>query len=106
MWLAEGLGKLPQELETALSAYYQENDLVQQFIEECCICEQGQRVTVNYLYQKFTEYTSNGTRYKPMTRNFFSKVMEQKGFRRKKYNNGTNFLGISLGITGLYEWLD
>lgn len=106
MWQAEGLGKLPQELETALSAYYQENDLVQQFIEECCICEQGQRVTVNYLYQKFTEYTSNGTRYKPMTRNFFSKVMEQKGFRRKKYNNGTNFLGISLGITGLYEWLD
>ncbi len=96
LWQKEGLGDIPQCINKALDKYYTENDIVQEFINECCIVEPGCRVLVTYLYEQFVYYASNGTRQKTMTRNFFSEIMERKGFPRKRFENGCNYLGVTL----------
>ena len=104
LWQREGLGELPQALTRALGEYYSDNDLVQQFIEECCVIDPTARIGVAYLYQHFLNYYAlNGYRRSPMKRKFFSQVMELKGFYRREYKTGFNFMGIALKMTNVFE---
>lgn len=91
MWMQEGL-KMPDKLKEASQAYRTEMDVVEQFIEDECIKEDGARVKASMLYSAYKDWANENGIYK-MDNNKFGKKMMEK-FKRKRFNNGYNYLGI------------
>lgn len=91
MWMQEGL-KMPDKLKEASQAYRTEMDVVEQFIEDECIKEDGARVKASMLYSAYKDWANENGVYK-MDNNKFGKKMLEK-FKRKRFNNGYNYLGI------------
>ena len=91
MWMQEGL-KMPDKLKEASQAYRTEMDVVEQFIEDECIKEDGARVKASMLYSAYKDWANENGVYK-MDNNKFGKKMMEK-FKRKRFNNGYHYLGI------------
>lgn len=97
-WQREGLG-LPEEIEQAVREYRNESDVIQQFIDECCIIEAEDLIKLTVqaqtLYKAYEVWCRvNG--FDAVTSTKFGKVMPEKGFIKKKsgvyYYNGIGLL--------------
>lgn len=85
-WQENGLG-LPEEVKSAVKEYRHESDIIQQFIDECCITEADDSVKLKTqaktLHDAYVIWCkANGFDY--VTSTSFGKVLPEKGFTKKK----------------------
>lgn len=78
----EGLAPSPA-VEMANAEYFEANDLIQQWLNECCEVGDGHRVEGSIAYADFMEWcTAQGFRF-PMTRPRFTSKLKAKGIESK-----------------------
>lgn len=80
-WNSEGLGTLP-EIEEAVDEYKKEMDPVRDFLEECCILLEDQRVQSKDLYNAYRKWCKdNGER--PVSQRALGIDLKRRGFRKR-----------------------
>lgn len=97
-WQANGLG-YPTEVRNATAEYRGEMDVLSNFIEECCIVEEGPRTDPGALYDAYKHYCGEYGEYQ-MNQRFFSQRLVEKGFVKKRSakNGGFEWHGIDIRI--------
>lgn len=87
-WAIEGCIKwqkygitVPKKVKVAVDEYKNEMDILQNFIDDCCIIATDKRADTKSLYSTYTEWC-NSTGEKVMTQTMFGKKMTDKGFKK------------------------
>ena len=98
LWQREGLGKMPLEIQKTLIDYYNENDLIGEFINTCCDIgsPETNRVKIKDLLRAFNTWADDGSKWRGVRMGTFKDDLKRRGFKTKRYTNGYNFIGINL----------
>lgn len=96
LWQKEGL-KMPDEVKIATEGYREDMDTFSTFIEECCIVEEGKKVSnrgIRYTYETWCR--ENGDY--PLGQKLFNAKMTERGFavKRSGANGSRDWHGIGL----------
>jgi putative DNA primase/helicase len=92
-WNSEGLGTLP-EIDEAMNEYKKDMDPVGDFLEECCILEEDQRVQSKDLFMAYRKWCKdNGER--PISQKALGIDLKRRGFERRKGKPAV-YLGIGI----------
>ena len=98
MWQKEGLDDIPAAIKKLMADYYEDNDLIGQFINECCVLDEDLRVKLQDLLKAYNNWLEdNGSKYK-IGRQAFKQDMQRRGYEYKKFNDGRYFLKIGLAV--------
>ena len=96
LWQKEGLD-MPDEVKEATEGYREDMDTFSTFIEECCIVEEGKKVSnrgIRYAYETWCR--ENGDY--PLGQKLFNAKMTERGFavKRSGANGSRDWHGIGL----------
>jgi putative DNA primase/helicase len=92
-WQANGLLR-PEIVTATTSEYFEEQDLLGQWIQAKCECGPGKKASASALYESFKEFAqANGEDWGSMTS--FGSMLSQHGFEKKK-SGGMIYVGIAL----------
>jgi putative DNA primase/helicase len=84
---------VPQKAKAAMEEYRDEMDIVQRFLEECCITGDIYTIKVGDLYQRFCSWCSrSGDR--AVSNIKFGKKLKDKGFVQVKIHGWSHWKGI------------
>lgn len=93
LWQRDGLNP-PACVREATAEYQKDEDIIGQFIDECCLVQEGITVGASNLYNAFDEwYTSNIGKYPPKQKTFGTWMT--KRFRRER---GKAYFYIGIGL--------
>ncbi|UBH07871.1 phage/plasmid primase, P4 family [Macrococcus armenti] len=103
MWMKEGL-QIPESIKQAGQEYRTEMDVLEHFIEDTCIRNDGYEESAKDLFEAYKNWAEDSGEYK-MNKNQFGKKMKEK-FNHKRKNTGVVYYGIELkksypGIQGI-----
>lgn len=97
-WQKFGLG-IPDEVRQATDTYQSENDIVGQFIGEKCLVQESVSARSGQLYDVFKSWCqSNGEHER--SNKWFSDRLAEKGFQKKRRNDGAQWTGLGLVADG------
>lgn len=91
-WQRIGLAE-PQIIKNQRQEYRTEMDVVELFIEECCIRKSGERAKASDLYSVYSSWAKDNNQYL-MSNTKFGKEMSNKF--QKITSNGVHYIGIKL----------
>lgn len=91
-WQRNGL-QVPEKIADASEGYRKEMDVIEQFIEDECILNEGERVGAKELYTAYKKWAQEGGEYEMSMTKFGKKVSEK--FEKKK-SGSMYYLGINL----------
>lgn len=93
-WQEYGL-EIPEKVKLATDAYKSEMDILQAFINDCCIVGPDYEATAKALYKEFSSWCEeNGERAWKQTA--FGIRLRERGFDNKRRRKGVAWLGIGL----------
>ena len=95
-WQREGLGDMPTSIKRMLQDYYDENDLVGEFLEQYCDVGDGLKVKARTLLRAFNETMGDGPGWHGVKRATFTAEMKNRGFYIHKFESGQHFMGVSI----------
>jgi putative DNA primase/helicase len=78
-WQAEGRLRAPAVVEASTRAYRTENDLLQPFIDECCVLDPDAWAASHALWQAYQTWTKEGGERFPLSRLEFLKHLGERG---------------------------
>lgn len=82
MWQKEGI-KTPEKVNAAVNDYKSETDVLQRFIDDCCVVEDGKIVSTTNFYAAFVKWCEEeGERELSSTK--LGIRMKEKGFEQKR----------------------
>jgi putative DNA primase/helicase len=85
---------VPETVCKATNEYFDEQDLLGQWVQEKCECGPGKKASAAKLYESFKEFAqANGEDCGSMTS--FGSMLSQRGFEKKK-SGGIVYIGIAL----------
>jgi putative DNA primase/helicase len=90
----------PLEITKATEEYRKGEDVLADFIEECCIREDGAKGKASDLYQRYVKWYHDNVGEKERTGTWFGKQLRQK-FPKSKSNGVVIYQGIALKDPGL-----
>lgn len=96
-WQSEGLGK-PESVAYAVDKYLQSEDMLAQWIDECCEQDELARVQASVAYRSFSRWAENSGEYR-LSQKRFSAVLEDRGWQRKHTRAGNMLIGWKLKQT-------
>jgi len=82
-WREEGLKK-PQEVDDAINEYRREMDVIGDFLECCCVFGEGLSASISDVFNRYQDHTG----MKNVTKIAFGRLLEERGFTKKKGNLG------------------
>jgi len=89
-WREDGKLIFPEEVKEATKEYFNEMDLIQNFIDDCIIVDPYSKSKVKDLYDIYKQYSEeNGDR--PMGSRNFSKALKEKGFQNSPGTNNVYY---------------
>jgi putative DNA primase/helicase len=92
-WKEAGMAE-PDEVLKATAAYQAEQDLVQRFLDECCVLNQQAKWKASALFGAYQEWSGDKT----MTYQKFGDHLRAKGYESKRETNGYFWQGLSLWV--------
>jgi putative DNA primase/helicase len=97
-WQRDGLQQ-PDVVKLATEAYFSEQDIVRQWVEDCCNLGSWEHDTQAALFKSWTDYAiANGE--KPGTSKWFSQTLERLGCEKVRHTPGQHgkrgFSGIAV----------
>jgi putative DNA primase/helicase len=94
LWQELGL-KVPECVVEATREYREEQDVIGQFIEECCVISENAQARAGELWTTFKEWTSeNG--FHQGTSTAFGRKLSERGFRKSRDGKGFIYQGIGV----------
>lgn len=94
-WRKRGLRDTPASVKLATSEYQEEEDILGNWLLECCILSFNNRELANELHSNYKKWCEiNG--FLNMNSNMFGRSMSERGFIKKKSNGKTAWQGIEL----------
>jgi putative DNA primase/helicase len=90
-WQKDGL-RCPDEVKAATDEYRQEQDVLGEFIRECCVVGANERERAKVLFDAYQKYTGAKT-----TQTKFGTALTERGFDKAKAHGVVWRLGIGLG---------
>jgi putative DNA primase/helicase len=94
LWQRDGL-KPPHEITDATEQYRRNEDLLADFIDECCLREPGAKAKSSVLYARFIDWYHDNVGQKEPTGTWFGKQLSQK-YDKDKSNGCVIYHGIAL----------
>jgi len=85
----------PLEITAATEEYRRGEDVLADFIDECCIREDGAKEKANVLYKRYVTWYHDNIGEKERTGTWFGKQLKQK-FKKTKVNGCVTYHGIAL----------
>jgi len=95
LWRTEGLKK-PAEVEAAKDKWREDMDAFQEFVDECCVTDDGLEAGAKALYNDYKHWTVEGGDQKPMSIKAFATKLQDKGFAKKHIQSGHVYMGLRL----------
>ena len=95
LWWRDGLGDTPPAIKKVMGDYYNDNDLLGQFLDECCIINDKEKIKTKELLKAFNYWLSDGQAGRSVTLRTFTEQMENRGFKKHRYTDGVFFDGLS-----------
>lgn len=98
-WNMEGLGEVSPQMARTMREYYDENDIIADFIADRCTTGADKRDTSERLWMGFNKYQSDiGINSKVIGRRTFTNALKKMEFKPHKGSGGLRFIcGLSLG---------
>lgn len=97
LWQREGLGPESAEMLAAKGKYYDEQDLLQHWLDECCVIGAGHKLHLTTGKEAFNKWLTDGrTTQESVGLKRFRADMEAHGFRIERKNRGNYFIGVDL----------
>jgi len=93
-WQKEGLNP-PKEVREATEQYRRNEDLLADFIDECCVREPGAKAKSSQLYARFVEWYHDNIGKNEPSGTWFGKQLGQK-YDKDKSNGCIMYFGITL----------
>lgn len=93
-WQQEGLGDMPLPVKRMLSDYYDENDIVGEFLRQYCDVGDGLHVKGRSLLNAFNTAMDVGAGWHGLKWSTFRDDMRNRGFSTHKKKDGLYFMGI------------
>lgn len=93
MWQKDGL-KVPDKISKASEGYRKEMDVIEQFIADECVVNEGEQVGAKELFDSYKKWAEDSGEYN-MNKNKFGRKMKEK-FESKRASTGIQYLGINL----------
>ena len=94
-WQRDGLNPPPAVL-AATGEYREEEDIVGQFIAECCLLRPHSRINATRLYSAFDRW-ARGNGLDSITHSAFGlRLARRKGISKKRYADGYAYIGLEL----------
>lgn len=103
-WIVEGAADyierghklvIPEFVQEAIEMYENENDWMGEFLEECCVIEQGRSVGSQSLYDAYHNWGKLTQGY-ARSKSIFKKELEKRGYFSGKESKGIMWYGLSL----------
>jgi putative DNA primase/helicase len=95
-WQRDGLAR-PKAVDNATEEYFEEQDLMRAWVEECCETGRACSDTSASLFKSWTDYAlASGE--KPGSKKRFSAALFRLGFRKSRTNRSRNYDGIRLKV--------
>lgn len=92
-WQAEGLAP-PDEVQAATAEYRREMDVLQDFLDACCVIAPNARVGATALYATYRKW-AEGTGHHPMSQTRFGRKLAERGMEKRK-TPAIEYLGLGL----------
>jgi putative DNA primase/helicase len=92
-WQRTGLA-IPDGVKASTEAYREEEDIIGQFVDECCVIHSHASVTASALYNAYREWSDNAG-MTPLNQINFGKRMGKR-FERKRLESRFQYLGVGL----------
>jgi putative DNA primase/helicase len=100
-WQQHGM-ETPEVVKTATTAYKVEQDVLQRFLEDCCVVDTACAVRATPLYWCYTQWT-RGQGEEPASQRRFGEALSERGMQRYT-DNGTKYRGVGLKEIWLTRW--
>ena len=97
-WRESGL-QPPTAVTAATADYLDGQDLVTQWLAECCVEEKAAEVTSSKLFASWKEWADNANE-RPGTQKALSELLEGKKFKKAHTRKGRVFYGLRLTVPG------
>lgn len=85
----------PREVTEATEEYRRNEDLLADFVDECCVKEAGARAKASDLYARFVDWYHDNVGQKEPTGTWFGKMLAAK-FTKDKSNGHVVYYGVAL----------
>jgi putative DNA primase/helicase len=103
-WQLEGLSA-PSAVAAATAAYFDEQDSVAQWMEQCCLIQNDLSETVTRLFESWTNFClANG--HPPGGVKSLGEALEKRGLRRHRTSRARLFIGIAVADFHLSDECD
>lgn len=100
MWQSEGLNP-PDVIQNAGSEYRKEMDVIEAFIDECCVTNDSYKVKASELFDAYKKWANETNNWEGMNNTKFGREITKR-FERKRLNTGNYYLGIDLQVNQQY----
>ncbi|MFC1799116.1 phage/plasmid primase, P4 family [Thermodesulfobacteriota bacterium] len=98
-WQEKGLNP-PAIVREATQEYQRDEDLLADFIEECCYVDKKAEATAKNLYDRFSEWWEENISKRVPSQRKFGLLMTAKNFEKKK---SPNFVYFGIGLISSFE---
>jgi len=95
LWQGMGL-QTPDLVKKTTEEYREEMNPLKDFFNDCCIINDGVRVSLNDLFQKYLDYCKDNAIRFPLGKKQFGAKINSKGFSKEKTRDGHFWIGISI----------
>ena len=94
-WQRMGLA-LPPEILAASAAYFQGEDMLGQWIAECCHRQPSSAAYLSELYESWSKFANEEGLKSPGTKNQLSKDLDKLGFKKDRGEKGVRIHGLTV----------
>lgn len=94
MWQREGLNP-PEAIQEAGKEYRKEMDVIEAFIDECCVKSDAYKVKASELFNAYKSWANETNNWEGMTNTKFGREIT-KHFDKKRLPEGNYYIGIDL----------
>ena len=102
-WMIEGERLRQQEgmerpviVQQVTKQYRESQDVLGQFIRDCCVVDAGEWIAARLLQDAFKEWLEKEMNMKPLTTQVVGRMMSDHGFERKHTREGKVYIGLRM----------
>jgi putative DNA primase/helicase len=99
-WQAEGLGTCAA-VQEATNEYRESEDILGEFLEECCTVGPGLEVKSAVAYVTYAKWAVLQGFFPPLTKNLFGRKLKKKGFTQGKLDGDRSWVGLTVEETSV-----
>ena len=93
-WQKQGL-TMPKVIKSATLEYKNESDMLERFIEDCCIKGPNVKIPIKTMYKAYNEWCDDNVE-DILSKKTFGHILKQKDYKQSKSNGTRNWLSITV----------